>query len=160
MSIPQNRTWMYDRLTRHRHVKPEFEKKLQEFLDYASGWDEYKNNNNKMRCPCARCYCLRGWLSKETVQVHLLDNGFMEGYYVWRCHGEMEEFARSYGSSSRRGGEGPGDEVSHSNRRCMMSQAPVSWISKSLHAGFTPTGTYTPCKSFLSISVLVIVCYH
>ena len=103
MSIPQHRTWMYDRLTIHRHVKPEFERKLKEFLDHASDRDEYRNNNNTMRCPCARCYCVKGWLSIETVQVHLLDNGFMEGYYIWRCHGEVEELARSYGSSSQGG---------------------------------------------------------
>ena len=99
MSIPQNRTWMYDRLTRHRHVKPEFEKKLQEFLDYASRRVEYRNNNNTMRCPCARCYYVKRWLSKETIQVHLLENRFIEGYYIGRCLGEVEEFARSYGSS-------------------------------------------------------------
>ena len=49
MSIPQKRTWMYDRLIRHRHVKPEFERKLQEFLNNANVRDEYRNNNNTMR---------------------------------------------------------------------------------------------------------------
>src|SRR5436189_2723724 len=125
MSIPQHRTWMYDRLTLHRHVKPVFEMKLKEFLDHASDRDEYKNNNNTMRCPCALCRCVRRWLSKETVQVYLLDNGFMEGYYIWRCHGEVEELARSYGAARR------GVLVknsNHSNRWFMMSQAPVLWL--------------------------------
>src|SRR3954462_13634898 len=128
MSIPQNRTWMYDRLTRHRHVKPEFERKLQKFLDYASDRAEYRNNNNTMRCSCAQCYCVKGWHSKEAVQVHLLDNGFMEGYYVWRCHGEVEEVARSYGSSSQ---GVPVKNSNHSNKWCMMSQAPVLWLMTS-----------------------------
>src|SRR3954466_11259504 len=70
---------------------------------------------------CTVSWCW-GWLSKETIQVHLLDNGFMEGYYIWMCHGEVEEFARSYRSSSQ------GVLVknsNYSNRWCMISQALV-----------------------------------
>src|SRR4051812_46451740 len=65
MSIPQHRTWMYDRLIIHRHVKLEFEMKLKEFLDHASDRDESRNNNNTMRCPFARCNYARGGFKKN-----------------------------------------------------------------------------------------------
>src|SRR2546430_14289374 len=95
MFILQHRTWMYDRLTIHRHVKPEFEMKLKEFLDHASDRDEYRNNNNTMRCPCARCRCVRGVAFKRNrsgssprQQVHgrVLYGGVMERWRSSRDH--------------------------------------------------------------------------
>src|SRR5438270_2514326 len=97
--------WMYKRLTKNRGIIPGFEEGVLGFLKYARGSDEYKRNNNTMRCPCVKCQCKRHWKSNDDVPMDRLNFGFMLDYYVWRCHEEVDVRISSvtHGSSSHGG---------------------------------------------------------
>ena len=104
-AIPPSRDWMYKRLTSSRAIVPEFMDGIVGFLEYASGRDEYKTNNNTMRCPCEKCKCKKYWKSSDDVAMDLINYGFMQDYYVWRCHGEGDVSISTvtHGSSSHGG---------------------------------------------------------
>src|SRR3954468_16502680 len=106
--IPPSRDWMYKRLTSTRAIIPAFMDGVVGFVEYATGRDEYKRNNNTMRCPCEKCKCKKHWKSSDDVAMHLVDYGFMPDYYVWRCHGERDVSIAivTHGSSSL-GGQRP-----------------------------------------------------
>src|SRR5438270_10063069 len=103
--IPSSRDWMYKRLTPSRSLIPEFMVGVMGFVKYASGRDEYKRNNNTMKCPCEKCMCKKLWKSSDDVAIDLMNYGFMSDYYVWRCHGEgdVSISTMTHGSSSHRG---------------------------------------------------------
>src|SRR4051812_2274586 len=100
--IPSSRDWMYKRLTQNIALIPEFIVGVMGFVEYASGRDEYRRNNNTMRCPCEKCKCKKLWKSSEEVAIDLMEYGFMPDYYVWRCHGEgdVSISTMTHGSSS------------------------------------------------------------
>src|SRR4051812_20295670 len=89
-AIPPHRDWMYKRLTKNRGIISEFEERVLGFIEYARGRDEYKRNNNAMRCPCVKCQCKKYKKSNDDVLMDLLNYEFMPDYYVWRCHGEVD----------------------------------------------------------------------
>src|SRR3954462_12850071 len=93
---------MYKRLTSTRAIIPAFTDGVVGFVEYASGRDEYKRNNNTMRCPCEKCKCRKHWKSSDDVAMDLVSYGFMPDYYVWRCHGESDASIAivTHGSSS------------------------------------------------------------
>src|SRR4051812_39950204 len=70
--IPSSRDWMYKRLTQNRALIPEFMVGVMGFVEYASGRDEYRRNNNTMRCPCEKCKCKKLWKSSEEVAIDLM----------------------------------------------------------------------------------------
>src|SRR3954470_4545083 len=106
--ISSSKDWMYKRLTPSRALIPEFMVGVMGFVEYASGRDEYRRNNNTMRCPCEKCKCKKLWRSSDDVAIDLMDYGFMPDYYVWRCHGEgdVSISTMTHGSSSH-GGQRP-----------------------------------------------------
>ena len=100
--IPPSRDWMYKRLSASRTLIPAFIDGVMGFVEYASGRDEYRRNNNTMRCPCEKCKCKKLWKSSDDVTIDLMNYGFMPDYYVWRCHGEEDVSisTMTHGSSS------------------------------------------------------------
>src|SRR3954469_5100890 len=106
--IPPSSDWMYKRLTSTRAIIPAFTDGVVGFVEYASGCDEYKRNNNTMRCPCEKCKCRKHWKSSDDVAMDLVNYRFMPDYYVWRCHGESDASIAivTHGSSSH-GGQRP-----------------------------------------------------
>src|SRR3954465_6969772 len=89
-AIPPSKDWVYKRLTSNRAIIPEFEEGVLGFHEYARGRDEYKRNNQTMRCPCEKCKCKKHWKSSDDVAMDLMNYGFMPDIYVWRCHGEED----------------------------------------------------------------------
>src|SRR5438270_9075735 len=106
--IPSSRDWMYKKLTPSRSLILEFMVGVMGFVKYASGRDEYRRNNNTMRCPCEKCKCKKLWKSSDDVAINLMNYGFMPDYYVWRCHeeGDVSILTMTHGSSSH-GGQRP-----------------------------------------------------
>ena len=70
--IPPSRDWMYKRLSASRTLIPAFIDGVMGFVEYASGRDEYRRNNNTMRCPCEKCKCKRHWKSSDDVTMDLM----------------------------------------------------------------------------------------
>ena len=71
-------------------------------LDFINGMHSFLRvaNDNKpssgyILCPCRVCKNKRDYSTSRTIHVHLLEEGFMDGYYCWTKHGErgvmMEE---------------------------------------------------------------------
>lgn len=111
MSIPDNRKWMYNRLTRDRALEHEFLMGVSQFIRHASELPSYKANGDKMKCPCSKCKC-GPWKSADEVSNHLINKGFMEDYYVWSWHGEFDQSSRQgipFCGSSSRTNRGPND---------------------------------------------------
>jgi hypothetical protein len=73
------------------------ERATQSFADAFNGFllvtdnDMRRKGNVKMCCPCHICGNTQIFLSRETLQLHLLTKSFMEGYTRWTCHVEEAE---------------------------------------------------------------------
>ena len=95
MNGPPHRRWMYNRLLRDRSGY------TQEFLDGVNEFDQFARtqteflNGGKYRCPCAKCRN-RVYLTPDEVKMHLMYKGFVQGYWFWISHGEIEP--QEYGS--------------------------------------------------------------
>ncbi|KAJ0874227.1 putative Transposase-associated domain-containing protein [Helianthus annuus] len=90
-----DRDWMYTKRTISNGLfNPTFQLYVNDFLDFA-----FTNAPNiqrelvegvevfKIRCPCGKCQNLR-FKSRDEVEGHLYDKGFMDDYKVWYAHGE------------------------------------------------------------------------
>jgi hypothetical protein len=78
---------MYDRkYPGRRALKSSFKKGVREFVTFANARDVVKREGG-IRCPCLKCLC-GSIQSEQDVINHLERFGFMDGYYVWRHHGE------------------------------------------------------------------------
>ncbi|GLT42258.1 hypothetical protein SLA2020_162700 [Shorea laevis] len=67
----------------------EFNAGVDIFLDFAfSQTDPMFCAMNMIRCPCSKCWN-REWHHRRRVQSHLITNGFMDGYFIWKRHGEI-----------------------------------------------------------------------
>ncbi|XP_070057821.1 uncharacterized protein [Nicotiana tomentosiformis] len=57
-----------------------------------------------IRCPCVKCKCFH-FFESEDVKTHLYKKGFMNNYFVWTSHGEVDGsdvvFHNIVGESSR-----------------------------------------------------------
>ncbi|XP_059310954.1 uncharacterized protein LOC132062391 [Lycium ferocissimum] len=83
----EHRTWMYDRvLPNQRGLKDEFKQGVEGFINQAN---IFCQKEGTIRCPCADCNCIK-WLKSEDVRADLCSKGFMDDYYVWTSHGEIE----------------------------------------------------------------------
>ncbi|GLT37775.1 hypothetical protein SLA2020_120750 [Shorea laevis] len=63
----------------------EFFNGLEQFFDFVYSRSGV-NSNAKIHCPCSKCKDLSH--HKVVVREHLVDNGFMDAYYIWWAHGE------------------------------------------------------------------------
>ena len=57
----------------------------------------YANNRTRIRCPCARCKegVLLDPFDRGYLKVHLLMNGFMDGYTRWIREGDDDDTPRA-----------------------------------------------------------------
>ncbi|GLT51255.1 hypothetical protein SLA2020_246760 [Shorea laevis] len=84
-----DRSWMYHRLDGNGCYTDEFIIGVESFLDYA-----FSQSNpefccrNRIKCPCSKCMN-QEWHRRITVQRHLTEKGFMNGYIVWLAHGQQ-----------------------------------------------------------------------
>ncbi|KAM3282844.1 hypothetical protein P3S67_026489 [Capsicum chacoense] len=83
----EHRKWMYARsFSDRRGLRYEFKQGVKEFLKQANLCCQ---SDGTIRCPCVDCECKK-WLRPEDVKTNLYSKGFMENYYVWTSHGEIE----------------------------------------------------------------------
>ncbi|GKD70518.1 transposon, En/Spm-like, transposase-associated domain protein, partial [Tanacetum coccineum] len=97
MSTHSDRTWMYNRFTVDGYLDKNFQKKVDEFLDFAysnvANIDTRSINGEVklcIKCPCVKCK-VRTDRTRDKVKYHLLQKGFMHGYTAWWEHGEPED---------------------------------------------------------------------
>jgi hypothetical protein len=57
---------------------------LHKFIDVAKA----NKVDNFMPCPCVDCWNVTEHSASRILQSHLLQRGFMPGYYCWAMHGE------------------------------------------------------------------------
>ncbi|GLT41236.1 hypothetical protein SLA2020_153160 [Shorea laevis] len=80
---------MYHRRDEMGYWNNEFNAGVEIFLDFA-----FSQTNpmfcvmNMIRCLCSKCWN-REWHHRRRVQSHLITNGFMDGYFIWKRHGEI-----------------------------------------------------------------------
>ena len=77
-----DRDWMY-----FPRRLPEFEAGVNEFLDASFAKSAI---GGEIHCPCKKCRN-RFWGSRKEVKDHLVGQGFVRNYYVWRFHGEVPQ---------------------------------------------------------------------
>ncbi|XP_059302223.1 uncharacterized protein LOC132054190 [Lycium ferocissimum] len=83
----EHHRWMYDRvLPNRRGLRDEFKQGIEGFINRAN---LFCQKDGTIRCPCAYCNCIK-WLKPEDVGADLCSKGFMDDYYVWTSHGEIE----------------------------------------------------------------------
>jgi len=69
-------------------ISDAYEKRVEEFLQFAQQNAFSNHNGVKIRCPCVNC--LNGRiLSVFKIRDHLLCDGFLKNYTTWTWHGEL-----------------------------------------------------------------------
>ncbi|GLT88105.1 hypothetical protein SLE2022_061440 [Rubroshorea leprosula] len=92
----EDQSWMYRRRDEMGYWNNEFNAGVEIFLDFAfSQTDPMFCAMNMIRCPCSKCWN-REWHHRRRVQSHLITNGFMDGYLIWKRHGEIIHRKRRY----------------------------------------------------------------
>ncbi|XP_010236269.1 uncharacterized protein LOC100830214 [Brachypodium distachyon] len=76
------RGWMYE-----ERMSASMLEKWATFYDFAVA-DMKSKGNVKMCCPCDRCRNTVMHLLVD-VEMHVMANGFVEGYFCWTSHGEV-----------------------------------------------------------------------
>ncbi|GLT30777.1 hypothetical protein SLA2020_055660 [Shorea laevis] len=85
----EDQSWMYCRRDEMGYWNNEFNAGVEIFLGFAfSQTDLMFCAKNMIRCPCSKCWN-REWHHRRKVQFHLIRNGFMDGYFIWKRHGEI-----------------------------------------------------------------------
>ena len=80
---------MYSRLI-NVPLNLEFLVGLEEFIEFACSKPEWMDGN-KIKCPCTLTKCRNhSYHQIDTINYHLMKNGFILGFYVWSRQGEME----------------------------------------------------------------------
>ncbi|GJW73932.1 transposon, En/Spm-like, transposase-associated domain protein, partial [Tanacetum coccineum] len=97
---------MYNRFTVEGYLDKYFQKKVDEFLDFAysnvANIDTRSINGEVelcIKCPCVKCE-VRPYRTRDEVKYHLLQKGFMHGYTTWWEHGETEDTFHHMGQCS------------------------------------------------------------
>ncbi|GLT37485.1 hypothetical protein SLA2020_118000 [Shorea laevis] len=84
-----DRSWMYRRRNEMGYWNNQFDVGVESFLDFAfSQINSMFCAKNMIRCPCTQCWN-REWHHRPKVRVHLIKNGFMDGYLIWDKHREI-----------------------------------------------------------------------
>lgn len=76
-----DKSWMNKGNTKHEHCQSEFQKGLNQFLDFAS------RHSSELQCPCLKCEN-KCFYDRETIRWHVIKNGFLRYYTTWVYHGE------------------------------------------------------------------------
>lgn len=82
-----DRSWMWRRFDEKGFISAEFDKGVNEFLDFAYSHPNVVDHG-KIRCPCAKCDN-RKFNFRDNVHYHIKRNGFKHGYTTWDTHGEL-----------------------------------------------------------------------
>jgi len=80
---------MYNRnYPNRRFLWEEFIEGVNEFIIHAMSLEPFQIGGMIM-CPCVKCKYLRFYGSKD-IKTHLYKKGFMDNYFVWTSHGEVD----------------------------------------------------------------------
>uniref|UniRef100_A0A7C9DL29 Transposase-associated domain-containing protein n=1 Tax=Opuntia streptacantha TaxID=393608 RepID=A0A7C9DL29_OPUST len=102
MNGPSHRLWMYRRIdTETGELRDEFINGVEAFDKFARSQQEFMVNN-VYRCPCTKCKNTK-YLTPDVVKLHLYRKGFVQNYWVWTSHGEVEPSHYGEGTSSNIG---------------------------------------------------------
>ncbi|XP_050231431.1 uncharacterized protein LOC126680355 [Mercurialis annua] len=83
-----DRSWMYRRLTGGL-LHPGFYEHVEEFVNFALRHPGCMSGGVQIKCPCSQKKCRNtSYRDVETVKLHILKKGFVQGYHVWVFHGE------------------------------------------------------------------------
>ncbi|PHU21567.1 hypothetical protein BC332_06674 [Capsicum chinense] len=78
--------WMYDRLDGRGAINSRFITGVNNFILFACSQQNYMSCNN-IRCPCKKGRNIK-YNEVETLRYHLLHDGFVKDYFVWKHQGE------------------------------------------------------------------------
>ncbi|KAK1397248.1 hypothetical protein POM88_007111 [Heracleum sosnowskyi] len=95
------RDWMYQRIDSRGFLNPVFLDGLKIFMQYVISQPSSLDGTN-IQCPYFKCENGRFW-NADTVNMHLMKNGFVRDYYVWDRHGEPYVVRQSGEQSSTQG---------------------------------------------------------
>ncbi|GLT49764.1 hypothetical protein SLA2020_232980 [Shorea laevis] len=84
--MTDNHHWMYRQQGPREDCNDEFFNGLEQSFDFVYNRLS-ANSNAKIRYPCSK-YRNLPHHNKVTKREHLVDNGFMDAYFVWWAHGE------------------------------------------------------------------------
>ncbi|KAM3282190.1 hypothetical protein P3S67_025835 [Capsicum chacoense] len=82
------RGWMYDRLDGREAINSRFITGVNKFILFACSQQNCMSGNNT-RCPCKK-YCNIKYKDVKMIIYHLLHDGFVKDYFVWKHQGEAD----------------------------------------------------------------------
>ncbi|PHT36819.1 hypothetical protein CQW23_24519 [Capsicum baccatum] len=80
--------WMYDRLDGRRAINSRFVTGVNNFIQFPCSQQNCMSSNN-IRCPCKKYRNIK-YKDVEPVRYHLLHDGFVKDYFVWKHQGEID----------------------------------------------------------------------
>ena len=78
-----DRDWIY-----FPRISVEYEKGVEEFIQFAQHNEGRNDDEVKFRCPCVNCLNARK-LNATAIREHLICDGFLPSYTIWTWHGEL-----------------------------------------------------------------------
>ena len=89
MNNPSHRVWMYRRIDKQTgELRDDFIRGVEEFDRFARSQQDFVVNN-VYRCPCTKCKNMK-YLTPDVVRLHLYRKGFVQNYWFWTSHGEVQ----------------------------------------------------------------------
>jgi hypothetical protein len=85
LEMVDDRRAMYDGFSKKSGHLAEWVRIVKEFLNKA-----FADGCRVAKCPCTICWNYR-FLTRDKVQIHLYQEGFMPNYLAWHDHGEADE---------------------------------------------------------------------
>ncbi|KAM3325080.1 hypothetical protein P3S67_000204 [Capsicum chacoense] len=82
------RGWMYNRLDGRGAINSRFITGVNSFILFACSQQNCMSGNN-IRCLCKKCRNIK-YKDVEMVRYHLLHDGFVKDYFVWKHQGETD----------------------------------------------------------------------
>ncbi|XP_071727304.1 uncharacterized protein [Rutidosis leptorrhynchoides] len=109
--------WMYN----IGRTSIEYMKSLDEFITIAET-DQLQKGNEKIICPCKKCFNGRAFNDSTEIRNHLILNGFMRGYTCWSYHGEslVDHNRGDSGSDEENEEDSYGSDMDHDNFEAMF----------------------------------------
>ena len=72
-------------------ISAEYERGVEEFIQFAQRNEGRNDDEVKFRCPCVNCLNGRK-LNATQIREHLICDGFLRCYTTWIWHGEEMHF--------------------------------------------------------------------